>query len=40
VRSARILKNAKDIYYPAAPHGITAPHQDHINADLLAFLQS
>jgi non-heme chloroperoxidase len=40
MRSARIIKNAKDIYYPAAPHGITTTHQDQINADLLAFLQS
>jgi non-heme chloroperoxidase len=39
-RSARIIKNAKDIYYPGAPHGITATHQDQVNADLLAFLQS
>ena len=39
-RSARLIKNAKDIYYPAAPHGITATHQDQVNADLLAFLQS
>jgi non-heme chloroperoxidase len=40
MRSARIIKNAKYIYYPAAPHGITATHQDQVNADLLAFLQS
>ena len=40
VRSARIIKNAKDIYYAAAPHGITATHQDQVNADLLAFLES
>ena len=40
MRSARIIKNAKDIYYPGAPHGITATHQDQVNADLLAFLQS
>jgi non-heme chloroperoxidase len=39
-RSAGIIKNAKDIYYPAAPHGLTATHQDQVNADLLAFLQS
>jgi hypothetical protein len=32
--------NAKDIYYPAAPHGITAAHQGHVKADMLAFLQS
>jgi non-heme chloroperoxidase len=38
--SARIIKNAKDIYYPAAPHGLTATHQDQVNADLLAFLPS
>jgi non-heme chloroperoxidase len=40
VRSARIIKNAKDIYYPDAPHGITATHQGQVNADLLAFLQN
>jgi non-heme chloroperoxidase len=40
VRSARIIKNAKDIYYPGAPHGLTATHQDQVNADLLAFLES
>ena len=39
MKSARIIKNAKDIYYPGAPHGITATHQDEINAELLAFLQ-
>jgi non-heme chloroperoxidase len=40
MKSARLIKNAKDIYYPGAPHGITATHQDQVNADLLAFLQS
>lgn len=40
VKSARLIKDAKDIYYPGAPHGITATHQDQVNADLLAFLQS
>jgi len=39
-RSARIIKGAKDVYYPGAPHGITTTHQDQVNADLLAFLQS
>lgn len=39
-RSAQIIKNAKDIYYPGAPHGITATHQEQVNADLLAFLES
>jgi non-heme chloroperoxidase len=37
-KSARIIKGAKEIYYPGAPHGITATHQDEINAELLAFL--
>ena len=40
MKSARIIRNAKDIYYPGAPHGITATHQDQVNADLLSFLQS
>ncbi len=37
-KSARLIKNAKDSYYPGAPHGITATHQDQVNAELLAFL--
>ncbi len=40
VKSARRIKGAKDIYYPGAPHGLTATHQDRVNADLLAFLRS
>jgi non-heme chloroperoxidase len=39
-KSARLIKGAKDIYYSGAPHGITATHQDQVNADLLAFLRS
>ena len=38
-KSARLIKGAKDIYYPGAPHGITATHQDQVNADLLAFIR-
>lgn len=38
VKSARLIKGAKDIYYPGAPHGVTATHQDQVNADLLAFV--
>ena len=38
VKSARLIKGAKEIYYPGAPHGITATHQDQINGDLLAFI--
>ncbi len=40
VKSARLIKGAKDIYYPGAPHGITATHQDQVNAELLAFLKN
>jgi len=40
MKSARIIPNAKDIYYPGAPHGITATHQDQVNTELLAFLRS
>ena len=39
-KSARLVPGAKAIYYPGAPHGITATHGDQINADLLAFLRS
>ena len=38
-KSAQLIKGAKDIYYPGAPHCITATHQDQINAELLAFLR-
>jgi non-heme chloroperoxidase len=39
-KSARLIKGAKDVYYPGAPHGITATHQDQVNAELLAFLSA
>jgi non-heme chloroperoxidase len=39
VKSAQLIKDAKDVYYPGAPHGITATHQDQINAELLAFIK-
>jgi non-heme chloroperoxidase len=38
-KSARLIKGAKDVYIPGAPHGITGTHQDKINAELLAFLK-
>lgn len=38
-KSARLIEGAKEIYYPGAPHGLTATLQDQVNADLLAFLQ-
>jgi len=39
-KTARIVENAKDIYYPGASHGMFATHQDKVNADLLAFIRS
>jgi non-heme chloroperoxidase len=39
-KSARLIKGAKEIYYPGAPHGLTATLQDQVNRDLLAFLKS
>jgi non-heme chloroperoxidase len=38
-KSARLIKGAKEIYYPGAPHGLTSTHQDRVNADLLALLE-
>jgi non-heme chloroperoxidase len=40
MKSARLIKGPKDVYYPGAPHGITATHQDQVNAELLRFLRS
>ncbi|CAM4259960.1 Alpha/beta hydrolase [Bordetella tumbae] len=38
--SAKLIKNAKLIEYPGAPHGLTDTHKDKFNADLLAFIRS
>lgn len=38
-RSAMLIKGARLIVYPGAPHGLTATHADKVNQDLLAFLQ-
>ncbi len=38
-KSARILKDAREIYYPGAPHGLTATLQDQVNADVLTFIR-
>lgn len=40
IRSARLIKGAKDVYYPGAPHGLTSTHQNQVNAELLQFLRS
>lgn len=39
-KSVPLIQRAKAIYYPGAPHGLTATHPDQVNADLLAFLRS
>ena len=39
-KSARLIKDVQEIYYPGAPHGLTATLQDRFNADLLGFLRS
>ncbi|MGO4377174.1 alpha/beta fold hydrolase [Pseudoduganella sp. RAF19] len=38
--SAKLVKNAKLIVYPGAPHGLTDTHKDKLNEDLLAFIQA
>jgi non-heme chloroperoxidase len=38
-KSARLINGAEEIYYPGAPHGLTAMLPDQVNADLLAFLR-
>jgi len=40
MKSAGIIKDAKEIIYPGAPHGIMATHQDEINSELLRFVES
>ena len=39
-KSAKLIKGAKEIYYPGAPHGLTATHQERVNADLLEFVKT
>ena len=39
-KAERLIKGARAIYYPGAPHGLTATHADQLNADLLAFLRA
>jgi non-heme chloroperoxidase len=39
-KAARLVKGAKEVYYPGLPHGLTATDPDRINAVLLEFLNS
>jgi non-heme chloroperoxidase len=37
--SAKLVKGAKLIVYPGAPHGLTDTHKDRLNSDLLSFIK-
>ena len=37
-RAAKLIKGSQELYYPGAPHGITATHAEWINSHLLEFL--
>jgi non-heme chloroperoxidase len=38
-KSARLIPDAQEIYYPGGAHGITATQPGQVNADLLKFLR-
>lgn len=38
-KAAGLIRDVKAIYYPGAPHGITATHMDRLNSDLLQFIE-
>jgi non-heme chloroperoxidase len=38
-KSAKLIKEVVELYYPGLPHGLTATHADIVNRDLLAFCQ-
>ncbi|MGJ7900952.1 alpha/beta fold hydrolase [Lysobacter sp. 1R34A] len=38
--SAKLVKQAKLVVYPGAPHGLTDTHKQKLNQDLLEFLKS
>ena len=40
LQSSKLVKNAKLVVYPGAPHGLTETHKDKLNADLLTFLKA
>jgi non-heme chloroperoxidase len=40
IASAKIVKGAKLLVYPGAPHGLTDTHKDKFHADFLAFAKS
>ena len=38
--SSKLVKNARLVVYPGAPHGLIDTHKDRLNADLLTFLKA
>jgi non-heme chloroperoxidase len=40
LRSSKLVKNAKLVVYPGAPHGLTETHKEKLNTDLLTFLKA
>jgi non-heme chloroperoxidase len=38
--AVKLIKNAKLIEYPGAPHGLTETHKDRLNQDLLDFVKN
>jgi non-heme chloroperoxidase len=39
LRASKLVKNAKLVVYPGAPHGLTETHKEKLNTDLLTFLK-
>ena len=39
-RSVKLIKGARELFYPGAPHGLTATIPNQVNADLLKFVKS
>ena len=39
-KMARLIQGATEVYYPGAPHGMTATHQDQVNTELLKFVEA
>jgi non-heme chloroperoxidase len=39
-KSAKLIKGAREIYFPGRPHGLTATNQDEVNAALMEFLRT
>jgi hypothetical protein len=40
LRSSELVKNAKLVVYPGAPHGLGETHKEKLNTDLLTFLKA